>query len=220
VNGCSTSRTASPSTEHLLNLMTDMTHHLSRGHEHTGKSSKDLLDVGLILRETGLKKGNTFLDIGSGEGFFSIVASQIVGNRGRVYAVDNYKESIDVLREQITRENTINIEAIVADVTKNIPLGEQVIDVGLMANVLHGFFANSEIDGTMREVARVIKNGGILAVVDFKPVEGSHGPPVSIRLSPHETEEWITPYGFRTRRVLDVGQQHYMVIFNKVVNKT
>lgn len=197
-----------------------MTHHLPRGHEHTGKSSKDLLDGELILRETGLKQGNTFLDIGSGEGFFSIVAAQIIGNRGRVYAVDNYKESIAVLREQITRENIVNIEAIVADVTKKIPLGEQVIDVCLMANVLHGFFANSEIDGTIREVARVIKNGGILAVVDFKPIEGSHGPPLSIRLSPHETEEWITPYGFRTCSILDIGQQHYMVIFNRVADKT
>ena len=200
--------------------MTDMTHHLPRGHEHTGKSSKDLLDVELILKETGLKKGNTFLDIGCGEGFFSIAASQIIGKRGKVYAVDNYKESIDVLRERITRENIINIEAIVADVTEKIPLGEQVIDIGLMVNVLHGFFANSEIDGTMREVARVIKSGGILAIVDFKANEGSHGPPVSIRLSPHETEEWITPYGFRPRNVLDVGQQHYMVIFTKVADKT
>jgi hypothetical protein len=72
----------------------------------------------------------------------------------------------------------------------------------------------------MREVARVINNGGILAIVDFKAIEGSHGPPISIRLSPHETEEWITPYGFRTRNVLDVGQHHYMVIFDKVADKT
>ena len=197
-----------------------MTHHLPGGHEHTGKSSKDFLDVELILRETGLKKGNTLLDIGCGEGFFSIAASQIIGKRGKVYAVDNYTESIDVLRERITRDNIVNIEAIVADVTKKIPLGDQVIDVGLMVNVLHGFFANREIDGTMREVARVIKHGAILAVVDFKQIEGPHGPPVSIRLSPHDTEEWITPYGFRTSRVLDVGQQHYMAIFNKVADKT
>ena len=200
--------------------MTDMTHHLPRGHEHTGKSSRDLLDVELILKETGLKKGNTFLDIGCGEGFFSIAASQIIGKRGRVYAVDNYKESIDVLRERITRDNIVNIEAIVADVTERIPLGEQVIDIGLMVNVLHGFFANSEIDGIMREVARVIKNGGILAILDFKAIEASHGPPVSIRLSPYETEEWIKPYGFQTRNVLDVGEQHYMVIFTKVADKT
>jgi ubiquinone/menaquinone biosynthesis C-methylase UbiE len=200
--------------------MTAMTHHLPRGHEHTGKSSKDFLDVELIRRETGLKKGNILLDIGCGEGFFSIAASQIIGKRGKVYAVDNNKEPIDVLREQITRDNIINIEAIVADVTKKIPMGEQVIDIGLMVNVLHGFFANNEIDGTMREVARVTKNGGILAIVDFKAIEGSHGPHVSIRLSPHETEEWIIPYGFRPCNILDVGQQHYMVIFDKVANKT
>lgn len=201
-------------------MMTAMTHHLPSGHEHTGKSSKDFLDVHLILRETGLQKGNILLDIGCGEGFFSIAASQIIGKRGKVYAVDNHKESIDVLRERITRDNIVNIEAIVADVTEKIPLGEQIIDVGLMVNVLHGFFANREIDGTMREVARVINKGAILAVVDFKRIEGPHGPPIFIRLSPQETEEWITPYGFRTRRVLDVGQQHYMAIFNKVVHKT
>jgi ubiquinone/menaquinone biosynthesis C-methylase UbiE len=197
-----------------------MTHQSEKGHRHVGRSSEHILDAQHILRATDLKKGNRVLDIGCGEGYISLAAAKIVGNKGKVYAIDNDKESIDVFRESINQENITNIKAIVADVTKKIPLDVQVIDVGLMVNVLHGFFANEEIDNTMREVARVMKNEATLAVVDFKPVEGFPGPPVSIRLSPSETEKWIAPYGFRTRSVVDVGQQHYMVIFNKIANKT
>ena len=42
-----------------------------------------------ILREIGLETGMTFLDIGCGNGFFTLPAARMVGPAGQVYGLDS-----------------------------------------------------------------------------------------------------------------------------------
>ena len=70
-------------------------------HHHAGKSSKAFLNAERVLQETGLKSGDKFLDVGCGDGYFSIAAAKIVGNKGKVYALDSYEKSIVALKQQI-----------------------------------------------------------------------------------------------------------------------
>jgi len=184
-----------------------------QGHHHAGKSSKAYLNAERVLQETGLKSGDKFLDVGCGEGYFSIAASKIVGNKGKVYALDSYEKSIAVLKEQIHRDNIRNIEAIVADVTRKMPLPDATIDVCLMANVVHGFLANGEIPSVMAETARVMKAGSTLAVVEFQKIAGPPGPPISIRMTPEELDGLISGYGFEKNKVVEVGPFHYAAMF-------
>ena len=176
-------------------------------------SSKAFLDAERVLRETGLKKGDSFLDVGCGEGHFSIAASRIVGNTGKVYSLDNFEKAIAALQDQIHREHITNIEAIVADVTQKMPLPDASIDVCLMANVMHGFFANGEVPGVMTETARVMKAGSTLVVVEFQKIDGPPGPPISIRMTPEELEALVSGYGFKKDRVVEVGPIHYATMF-------
>ncbi len=183
------------------------------GHYHAGRSSKAFLDAERVIREIGLNNGDKFLDVGCGEGRFSIAASKLIGSQGKVYAIDSYEESIKALKEQIRRDNIGNIEAIVADVTKKMPLPEGIINVCLMANVMHGFLANGEVPAVMTEAARVMKPGSTLAVVEFKKIAGPPGPPLSIRMTPEELEDLISEYGFEKNKVVEVGQFHYLAMF-------
>ncbi|HUV51463.1 MAG TPA: class I SAM-dependent methyltransferase [Dehalococcoidia bacterium] len=192
-----------------------MTEEFKERHVHSGKSSKAYLDADKVIKEIGLKSGDSFLDIGSGEGYFSIAASRIVGNKGKVYALDSYEESIKKLREQVQQEQISNLEAVAADVTQKIPLTNGIVDVCLMANVLHGFANEKELSGAMNEIARVMKLGGTFAVVDFKKIDGPPGPPISIRLAPDEVIKKLSKYGFRETRVADLGPYHYAVMFSK-----
>jgi ubiquinone/menaquinone biosynthesis C-methylase UbiE len=193
-----------------------VTNNSEQGHHHAGKSSNAFLNAERVLQETGLKRGDKFLDVGCGEGHFSIAASKIVGNKGKVYAIDSYEKSIVVLKQQIHRDNIRNIEAIVADVTKEMPLPDATIDVCLMANVMHGFLANGEIPNVMTETARVMKTGSTLAVVEFQKIAGPPGPPISIRMTPEELEALISGYGFKKNKVAEVGPFHYAAMFRTI----
>ena len=112
---------------------------MTEKHVHHGRSSKDILSAGEVLKATGLKMGDKFLDAGSGDGYISIEASNIVGDSGKIFALDVYPESIEILKKDIEKRDLNNIEPIVADIIDTIPLEENSIDNVLLANVLHGF---------------------------------------------------------------------------------
>jgi len=190
-----------------------MVHH--QRHEHAGSCSRSILDAEKVFRAIGLKKGDTFLDVGSSSGYFSLVASGIVGSHGKVYAVDIDEASIDTLKEEISARGVKNLEAIVADITGKTSLAGESIDVCLLANVLHGLFANNEMDGAFKEITRVLKTGATLGVVDFKKNANTPRPPVSIRLTPDEVTAIVAPYHYRKNQAVEVGTYHYAVVFSK-----
>lgn len=174
-----------------------------------------MLEPGPTLELVGLKGGNVLLDLGCGEGHFSIAASRIVGRYGHVYALDIDARSLEVLRREINEKGLRNVEAICADASMGIPLGNDTVDVCVMVNVLHGFVANGETNDVMREVVRVVKPGGALGIVDFKKVEGAHGPPMHVRLAPGRVQEIVTDLHFRKKELHDIGPGHYAIIFKR-----
>lgn len=190
-------------------------------HEHHGWSSRGLLDATKVLESLHLRIGDTLLDAGCGDGYFSLAASEFVGGEGRVYAVDNDEAAINILRKEIAKRDLVNIEPIVADITDRIPLLNETIDVTLMANVLHGLVANGEVDSTMKEINRVMKHGGKLLeheakflVVEFKK-DSPMGPPSNVKLSPEQVEDIMARYGFKNAMISEVGPHHYGVLMTR-----
>ena len=69
----------------------------------------------------------------------------------------------------------------------------------------------------MGEINRLLKPSGILGVVDFKKIEGSPGPPMSIRLSWDEAVSIIAPFGYQMgTRDADVGIYSYAITLTKM----
>lgn len=183
-------------------------------HEHHGRSSRGLLDPAKVLESLHLRIGDTFLDAGCGDGYFSLAASEFVGGEGRVYAVDNDEAAIDILRKEIAKSDIVNIEPIVADITDRIPLQNEIIDTTLMANVLHGLVANGEVDSTMKEIGRVMKHDGQFLVVEFKK-DSPIGPPSNVKLSPEQVQDIMARYGFKNAVVSEAGPHHYGVLMTR-----
>ena len=181
------------------------------GHKHHGKSTRDILDPKRVLRAIGLTNGHKFLDAGCGDGFISIEASKIVGNRGQVYALDEYEPSLEHVRNEIHELGIRNIEVIQADMTMSIPLNDNFIERCVMANVLHGFAAEGTLKSVLFEIMRVLKPRGTFAVVEFNKVEGPPGPSYNVRLSPEEVEKILEDCGFRIGGTEEVGKYHYLV---------
>ncbi len=80
-----------------------------------------------------------------------------------------------------------------------------------MANVLHGFVDGDEVDQVMKNIVKVLKPGGIFAVVEFSKVESSRGPPFNVRISPEEVGNILKKYGFEVVDSHEIGEYHYMV---------
>jgi ubiquinone/menaquinone biosynthesis C-methylase UbiE len=185
-------------------------------HEHKGMSSRNMLDAVKILKDIGLDKGDRFLDAGCSDGYFSVAAAEIVGDGGRVYAFDVDSDALGRLQKEIDEKKLANIEAKLADVSRLLPLADESVDIVFISNVLHGLVANGESERALKEVARVIKPQGKLAIVEFKKNETSMGPPLSIRLSPEDVEVLAKSYGFSKVAVKEAGPYHYSIVLRKL----
>jgi precorrin-6B methylase 2 len=65
-----------------------------------------------FLRTVGIKEGQTVLDFGCGEGHYAVPAAKLVGEKGKVYAVDKDKQALDRLTKLIEENNIKNIKVI------------------------------------------------------------------------------------------------------------
>jgi ubiquinone/menaquinone biosynthesis C-methylase UbiE len=179
-----------------------------------GKSSYDLIDPGVLWAELDLAQGITFLDLGCGQGNYALAAAARLGPAGAVYAVDLWEEGIAALKERAGREGRGNLKALVAPAGR-IPVADVSVDAGFMATVLHDLVEAGTAAGALAELARVIKPGGWLAIVEFEKIDGPPGPPRHIRLEADEVEALVAPYGFVRRKTVKLGPYNYLMTFEK-----
>jgi ubiquinone/menaquinone biosynthesis C-methylase UbiE len=177
-------------------------------HHHRGKSSERLLNKEIILKELDIFPGQTILDAGCGNGYMSKEFSTLLKGSGKVYALDPDDNAIEVLAGEIKDSN---ITPISGDITKTTSLQSSSIDLIYLSTVLHGF-SKSQIDGFLKEINRLLKPNGILAIVEIKKEPTPFGPPLDIRFSPQELKEIIT---LVPQKTVEVGQFFYMQIFEK-----
>jgi len=179
-----------------------------------GGSSFQLIDAEKVLGKLHLEKGNILLDLACGQGEYAIEFSKIVGKEGLIYAVDLWDENIVQLRKESSAAGIKNIKAIVADVSKVMPIGNDSVDVCLMATVLHDLILEKAADEAIKEVRRVLKPNGLLAIIEFKKIDVPPGPPMKIRLNPDEVESIVRPFGFIKNELKEVGEYNYLMTFD------
>ncbi|MCD6583890.1 MAG: class I SAM-dependent methyltransferase [Candidatus Omnitrophica bacterium] len=112
-----------------------------------------------FLRKVGLRRGQIVLDFGCGEGHYTIPASKVIGEKGRVYAFDKDAYILERLRRLAEEEGLSNIEIIKGD-TK-IPLEDNSIDVVLCYDVIH---YEKHRERIYKEVFRILKSEGFFSL--------------------------------------------------------
>jgi len=175
-------------------------------HCHRGKSSETFLNKAIILKELNILPGQIILDAGCGNGYMSKEFSKLLNNTGKVYAMDPDREAIETLKEETKGSN---IEPIVADITKTIPIEESSTDLIYLSTVLHGF-SEDEIESFQKEAKRVLRPNARLAIVEIQKQSTPLGPPLGMRFSPEELIQTIT---LSPKSSVEVGQYFYMQTF-------
>jgi len=178
-----------------------------------GKSSFELIESGKLFQVLALRPWFTVLDMGCGTGTYSLAMAKIIGDGGRIHAVDLWAEGIERLKERVERRGLKNVRPLVADVSRALPLSGESMDLILMATALHDLKEAGVQDGALAEARRLLKRHGTFAVMEFKKVPGPPGPPISIRLSPDDVTALVEPFGFARTGLHDVGPYNYLMTF-------
>jgi len=100
------------------------------------KASRKRSKANQILKTLNIQPGQTIADIGSGGGFFTFLFSQLVGDKGRVYAIDTNEDFLEFITKQATEQGLTNITTVLAT-EQSIPLTSDVIDLIFIRNVYH-----------------------------------------------------------------------------------
>ena len=160
-----------------------------------------------LLRDVGLKSGMIFLDIGCGDGFFTVPAAEITGAEGRVFAVDADASAIGRLNGKVVEKGLTNVTSRVGTAEETV-FCEGCADLVFYSIVLHDFGDPGKV---LRKAKRMVKPSGKLVNLDWKKKTSEFGPPVRIRFSESEAVSLIEAAGFRVESVTDSGQDHYIV---------
>jgi SAM-dependent methyltransferase len=146
-----------------------------------------------MLKQLGIKPGQTVCDMGCGNGFYTLKLAELVGETGQVLAVDIQPEMLRLLDEQNKEAQRKNIKPILGTVVDpKLPDGK--VDLILCVDVYHEFSNPEQMLAAMR---KSLAPNGRLVLVEFRaedpnvPIKPLH------KMSKEQVEKELTANGFK-----------------------
>lgn len=153
-----------------------------------------------VLNEVGVKQGFHVLDYGCGPGGYVLPAHKLVGETGRLYALDVNPLAIKMVKKLVKKKGLKNVETILSDCATGLP--SESIDAVLLYDVFHDL---EDQKAVLEELHRVLKRNRVLSFSDHHLKETDI-------LSTVTKEKLFT--------LLRKGQRTYSFVKNKKANAT
>ncbi|NLB55212.1 MAG: class I SAM-dependent methyltransferase [Lentisphaerae bacterium] len=117
----------------------------------------------VFLFRLGIRSNDTVVDFGCGQGAYSIPASLLVGEEGRVFAVDRNPNILSKLKRAADRTGAKSITTLIGQDELIAKLNGSVCDFLLVFDVLH-FFDVPERVALYDMARRILKPDGFLLI--------------------------------------------------------
>ncbi|MGH8933840.1 MAG: class I SAM-dependent methyltransferase [Egibacteraceae bacterium] len=124
-----------------------------------------------ILDEMQLRGDERALDVGCGTGLVSVLAAHRL-ERGRVTGIDIWQKKDQTGHSPQIAKRNVTVEGVAARVTirdgdaRELPFRDASFDVVLSSLVLHNIHSRADRARSVDEMARVLRPGGRIAVLD------------------------------------------------------
>jgi predicted methyltransferase len=169
-----------------------------------------------IVAALELEPGMTVADVGAGTGLFTRMFSSVVGDKGKVYAVDISDEFVAHIMRLAKDQKQRNIVGVICE-PDSVELPAKSVDLVFICDTYHHFEFPHK---SMRTIHEALKPGGQVVLIDYHRIEGV-------------SKEWVLGHvragqDVFTQEIVDAGfkqveekkkllKESYFVRFEKVV---
>jgi ubiquinone/menaquinone biosynthesis C-methylase UbiE len=159
-----------------------------------------------VIAALNLKRGQIVADIGAGTGYFSVRLAKSEA-APKVYAADIEPSMVSYLRERAAKEGLKNVIAVQAAADRpNLP---EPVDLILIVDTYHHI---GDREAYFRRLARSIKPGGRVAIIDFKP-DSPEGPPNEFRFPLEKFKSEMGKAGYKLAAQHNLLPRQQFLIF-------
>jgi len=165
-----------------------------------------------IIESITLKSGQNIADIGSGGGYFSLRFAKIVGEEGKVYAVDASPDFLEFIKNSAKEKGLNNIIPILA-IEDRLDLPEKSLDFIFMRSVTHHIPNRVKY---FRNLKDFLKSDGKIIIIEYKKgkfytFRGMFGHNVPKEIITREMEE----AGYSLEKEFDFLPEQHFTIYSK-----
>jgi ubiquinone/menaquinone biosynthesis C-methylase UbiE len=158
-----------------------------------------------VLETIGIAERMVVADVGCGPGFLTFAAASLVGQSGRVYAVDVEPTMLDYVAREARERGLTNVE-ICRSAGLQLPLADSMADLTICALVLHDLDDPTPL---ARELGRITRTTGRIAIVEWTPLMDD---PRRNRVTADVTRGLLQTIGWEPGPVVTLSDQQYLVI--------
>jgi ubiquinone/menaquinone biosynthesis C-methylase UbiE len=171
-------------------------------------------------------RGMRVVDVGCGSGVWSIAIAE-ADPRARITAQD-FPGILKETRRYLKQHGLENRYEFLPGNLKHVSFGENRFDLALLGNIVHTEGERSSRD-LFGRLARALKPGGRVAIIDMIPNDQRTGPPFPLLFALEmlvnseaggtytlaEYTEWLEEAGFRRVHTADIGFHSPLIIASK-----
>ncbi len=180
----------------------------------TTRQAGSIVNPRLALKQAGLRQGMSFVDMGCGSGYFVSPAAKIVGDMGKIYAIDILRSALDHVKSKARMEGNRNIKVIWADLEKvgSTKIKPGVADMIFVSSTLHQVEKKESI---LEEAKRIMSPGGKLVIFEWETSAIPFGPRSRHRISEDDVIAICREHGLKLYDAFKPGKYHYGLVFIK-----